>query len=105
MATHKDEQREMFRCLVIVKLYRYKYIGKRHTNKDNIPNGFPPVDRENIKNALEELIKRGIVISKPTSYGTEVSLNPKYSDLLKLIDYCKDKVNEYILSQKNKKNT
>ena len=95
MATQKDEQREMFRCLVIVKLYRHKYIGKRHTNEDNIPKGFPPVDRENIKDALDELIKRGVVISKPTSYGKEVSLNPRYPELLNLIERCLERIKEY----------
>ncbi len=100
MTSQKDEQREMYQCLVIVKLHRHKYIGGRHTNEDNIPKGFPPVDRDNIKNALDELIKRGVVISKPTSYGKEVSLNPRYPELLKLIDYCIDKVKEYNRSRK-----
>ena len=101
MSTQKDEQREMYLCLVVVKLYRHKYIGGRHTNEDNIPKGFPQVDRDNIKDALNELIKRGVVISKPTSYGKEISLNPRYRDLLEFIDYCVEKVKEY--NQRRKK--
>ncbi|MFQ6057120.1 MAG: hypothetical protein ACE5J3_14210 [Methanosarcinales archaeon] len=30
-----------------------------------------------VKKAGEDLIKYGILLSKPTSYGLEVSLNPK----------------------------
>lgn len=101
MSTQKDEHREMYLCLVVVKLHRHKYIGKRHTNEDNIPKGFPPVDREYIKDALDELIKRGVVISKPTSYGKEVSLNPRYPELLDLIEDCFEKIKEYNTKSKS----
>ena len=32
------------------------------------------------KNAINELVKEGLILSKPTSYGLQVSLNPKTID-------------------------
>tara|TARA_Y100000310_G_C20072243_1_gene529936 strand:- start:18 stop:269 length:252 start_codon:yes stop_codon:yes gene_type:complete len=56
------------------------YLGKwggSHTSIDNLPKGFPKHLRGEIKTIAKELIKREILLSKPTSYGLEVSLNPK----------------------------
>lgn len=51
----------------------------KHTNINNLPKGLSNalrVSRE-VKNAIEELLKEQILLSKPTHYGLEVSLNPK----------------------------
>ena len=71
---------------VIYKLTMRGYIGGRHTNEDNIPKGFPKHERRKIKDALESLIKKGVVISKPTSYGLEVSLNPHYPNIKEIME-------------------
>ena len=51
----------------------------KHTNINNLPKGLSNelrVSRE-VKKAIEDLLKGQILLSKPTNYGLEVSLNPK----------------------------
>lgn len=62
---------------IIRKLF---YLGKwshNHTSFDNLPKGFPKELGKKIKSIAKDLIKEGLLLSKPTSYGIEVSLNPK----------------------------
>lgn len=59
------------------KMYLHNFIGEKHTSADNIPKGFPKDQRGEIKKALKKLIRNGYVTPKITSYGTEVSLNPR----------------------------
>jgi len=64
---------------IVRKLYRKRMWLHKHTNIHNLPKGLSNelrVSRE-VKNAIEELIKEQILLSKPTHYGLEVSLNPK----------------------------
>lgn len=62
---------------ILEKLLRHGYIGARHTSIDNLPKGFPKHLRKEVVKAAGELVKAGLLIAKPTSYGLEVSLNPK----------------------------
>ena len=51
----------------------------KHTNINNLPRGLSNelrVSRE-VKKVIEDLLKEQILLSKPTHYGLEVSLNPK----------------------------
>jgi len=59
------------------KMYTHNFIGAKHTSTDNIPKGFPKHQRGEIKKALRNLTRQGYVIPKITSYGMEVSLNPR----------------------------
>ena len=52
-------------------------MGRRHTSEDNVTKGFPKHAHGEIKKALKLLIKEGYIVPKPTSYGLEVSLNPR----------------------------
>ncbi len=61
-------------------LRKLVYLGKwggSHTSIDNLPKGFPKEVRGTVKELAKELIKREFLLAKPTSYGLEVSLNPK----------------------------
>ena len=51
----------------------------KHTNINNLPKGLSNELRasRDVKKAIEELLKEQILLSKPTHYGLEVSLNPK----------------------------
>ena len=53
------------------------FIGGKHTSADNIPKGFARDERGEVKKALKNLIRDGYVMPKITSYGLEVSLNPR----------------------------
>jgi hypothetical protein len=69
------------------KMYLHNFIGEKHTSVDNIPKGFPKDRRGEIKKALKKLTREGYVTLKITSYGMEVSLNPrKIVEIRQLID-------------------
>jgi len=68
------------------KLLHHKYIGAKHTSIDNLPKSFPKYLRGEIKKAIKDLIKKGFLLLKPTSYGLEVSVNPnKLEEISKII--------------------
>jgi len=60
---------------ILDKLSRRGCWEARHTSFDNIPKGSPTHMRGEIEEAAHELVKRGLIRIKPTSYGQEVSLN------------------------------
>jgi lipid II:glycine glycyltransferase (peptidoglycan interpeptide bridge formation enzyme) len=70
---------------VLEKLYNHNFIGGKHTSEDNVPKSFPKHLRGNIKKALKNLIRNGYVTPKMTSYGLEVSLNPRKMEEIKKI--------------------
>ncbi len=73
------EEKTIIKKFIIRKLYRKRMWMHKHTNINNLPKGLSNalrVSRE-VKNAIEELLKEQILLSKPTHYGLEVSLNPK----------------------------
>ncbi len=68
---------DLYQKAILGKMYKLRYIGGRHTSEDNVVKGFPKHARGDLKKALKELIKEGYILPKPTSYGLEVSLNPR----------------------------
>jgi hypothetical protein len=70
---------------ILSKMLYAHFIGERHTSEDNIPKGFPKHLRGDVKKALKNLIKQGYVTPKITSYGLEVSLNPRKIEEIKRI--------------------
>lgn len=71
---------------IIHKLMRRNKWGHSHTSIDNITKGFPSHLGKELKKAAKELIKEGLIIPKPTSYGLEISLNPERGDEIKRIN-------------------
>ena len=73
------DERSIIKKFIVRKLYRQRMWLHKHTNINNLPKGLSNtlrVSRE-VKKAIEELLKEQILLSKPTHYGLEVSLNPK----------------------------
>ena len=62
---------------ILHKLTRLGKFEHSHTSIDNLPKGFPSDIRGKVKDMIKELKKEGILLSKPTSYGEEVSINVK----------------------------
>ena len=60
---------------VLHKLTRLGKFKHSHTSVDNLPKGFPPEIRKRVKDMAKELKREGILFSKPTHYGEEVSIN------------------------------
>ncbi|MCK4319145.1 hypothetical protein KAW38_01075 [Candidatus Micrarchaeota archaeon] len=65
---------------ILSKFARHGWWGAKHTSFDNIPKGAPLHLRGIIKGAAEQLIKDGLLVKKPTSYGLETSLNFERKD-------------------------
>lgn len=65
---------------ILHKLTRLGKFKHSHTSIDNLPKGFPPEIRGRVKNMGKELKKENILLSKPTNYGEEISINPSMRD-------------------------
>jgi hypothetical protein len=70
---------------VLHKLSRLGKFEHSHTSIDNLPKGFPTDLRGRVKDMVKKLKKEGILLSKPTSYGEEISINSAMRD--KIIYY------------------
>lgn len=69
------------------QLYNRRCIGGRHTFIENTLKGFPKNDRGQGKSALDYLVKINLIILKSTSYGKQISLNPRLiKDVKQIID-------------------
>lgn len=60
---------------ILHKLTRLGKFKHSHTSIDNLQKGFPKHIRGEVKSCVNALIKEGLLLVKPTSYGTEVSVN------------------------------
>ena len=65
---------------ILHKMSRMGKFNHSHTSIDNLQKGFPVEIRGRVKDTAKELKKEGILLSKPTSYGEEVSINSAYKD-------------------------
>ena len=71
------------KATILYHLRRKKVIGGVHTPFDTLRRGFPSHLGKDVNKIAEKLIKEEFVITKPTSYGLQVSLN---KDKLKEIE-------------------
>jgi hypothetical protein len=62
---------------ILFKLHWKKYWGARHTALESVKKGIPKHLGGRYVDMAKELIKEGLIVSKPTSYGLQISLNPK----------------------------
>ncbi len=70
---------------ILFKLHRRGNWGASHTAFDNLGKGWNTADlgRHGVKRIdklARELIREGWILPKPTSYGLQVSLNPRRSE-------------------------
>ena len=75
---------EQIKALILSKLFMRKCWGGKHTSFDNLKKGTNVQDLgkegfRRIDKIGKELIRDGMLITKPTHYGLEVSLNPRLS--------------------------
>jgi len=63
--------------IILRKLYRHRIIGGKHTAVEHLTKGLPRHLTGDAKEAVNELIKEGLILPKSTSYGLQVSLNPR----------------------------
>lgn len=80
------------RASILYRLYKQGKWGGSHTDFENLKKGFSPRQlgkrgSKRIEQLAEELIKEGYVLTKITSYGYHVSLNPRRSaEIQKIIE-------------------
>ena len=72
---------EQIAARILQKLHRRGNWGASHTSFENIRKGFTQRDvgkrgAKRVDKIAMDLIRKGLVASKPTGYGLEVSLNP-----------------------------
>ena len=70
------------KLVILRKLYRHRIIGRKHTAIENLSKGLPKHLVGEAKSAAEDLIKEGLIKSKPTSYGLQVNLNPQKIEMI-----------------------
>ena len=73
------------KALILFKLHKRGNWGASHTAFDNIKKGFNERDlgkhgTKIVDKAAKEMIKSGMIVPKPTSYGIQISLNPRQAD-------------------------
>lgn len=76
----QEKSDEELKVWILYKLAKHGYFHGRHTDFENISKGFKPQHlgkegKRRISKLAEELIKDGLIIKKPTSYGLHVYLN------------------------------
>lgn len=67
----------IIKATLLKKLHRRGNWGGCHTSFDDLPKSFRKDLRGSVKNIANDLIKDELLLSHPTGYGTQVSLNPK----------------------------
>lgn len=67
---------------ILHKLTRLGKFQHSHTSIDNLPKGFPSHLRGGVKDLVKELKKEEILLSKPTSYGEEISINIEKKEII-----------------------
>lgn len=70
-STDKDK----IKATLLYHLRRKQVIGGVHTPYDTLKRGFPSHLGKEIEKAAKELIREGLILTKPTAYGLQVSLN------------------------------
>jgi hypothetical protein len=71
----KFSDEDKVKATILYNLRRKKVIGGVHTHFDTLKRGFPSHMGKNINKIAKQLIKDKYIITKPSSYGLQVSLN------------------------------
>ncbi|OGJ17071.1 hypothetical protein A3K73_01435 [Candidatus Pacearchaeota archaeon RBG_13_36_9] len=74
---------------ILRKLVRHRIWMHKHTSIHNLPKCLPDYlkSKKEVRKVIEALLKDGFLLSKPTNYGLEVSLNiEKKKEIEKIIE-------------------
>ena len=66
---------DKIKARLLYHLRKKRVLGGVHTHYDTLKRGFPKHLGKEIERIADELIKEGWLVTKPTSYGLQVSLN------------------------------
>lgn len=82
---------EEIKKLILYKLFNRRCWGGKHTSFDNLKKGIKisELGKEGVKRIYrigKDLIREQLLITKPTHYGLEISLNPrKHEEIMEII--------------------
>lgn len=68
-------EEDKIKATLLYHLRRKKIIGGVHTPFDTLKKGFPSHIGRDVEKIARELIKEGFLVTKPASYGLQISLN------------------------------
>jgi hypothetical protein len=73
---------EQIKAAILFKLHKRGNWGASHIAFDNLKKGFSDEDlgkhaAKRVDKLARELIRQGLIVTKPTHYGQQVSLNPR----------------------------
>lgn len=76
---------DQIKATLLFKLHKRGNWGASHTAFDNLIKGWNQSDLgkrglKQVEKLARELIRQGAIVPKPTSYGLQVSLNPRQSE-------------------------
>ncbi|MBS3056760.1 MAG: hypothetical protein J4473_04990 [Candidatus Aenigmarchaeota archaeon] len=79
---------EEIRARLLLTLLRHHKWGESHTAYEHLFRQFKSealgkAGLKYVKNIADDLMKKGLIIRKPTSYGLQVSLNPQKAHIIK----------------------
>lgn len=66
---------DKIKATILYHLRRKRVIGNVHTHFDTLKRGFPSHIGKDVEKIAKELVKQNYLITKPSSYGLQVSLN------------------------------
>lgn len=69
---------EMIVATILYNLRRKRILGGKHTHFDTLKKGFPVHLKGSVGKIAKDLISRKWIVTKPTSYGLQVSLNKNF---------------------------
>ena len=78
---------EQIKATILFKLYKRGNWGGSHTAFENLKKGFKESELgkgglKRVEKMARELVRAGLIIPKPTSYGLQVSLNPRQNETI-----------------------
>ena len=85
-----EELRNVLRATILKKLKRRGKWGEAHMSVDKLTSGIPKHLRGLAEEVVEDMIRERVLLTKPTSYDLEVSLNPRKKAEIKRI------INKYL---------
>jgi len=65
----------VIRRRILLKLFTHRIWGGKHTDYDLVPRSFPKDQWQDVRAELDQLIREGLIVTKPAHYGLQVSLN------------------------------
>lgn len=66
-----------YHIIILRNLLSRRRVGKSHCHREQAIGRLIHENGKRANRSLDELIKQGFILSHPTKYGDQVSLNPK----------------------------